>query len=71
MPDNIIKVISTCHDCPCFFEECESVMSEGFNFCSLSDQTNKPVVMKHDVDEGIDPECPLRKSNYVLSLKDK
>lgn len=65
MSYSILKVIDACCNCPCLKYEYELCL------CSLYERTNKPPQMKHDVDEGIDPECPLKKANYVLSLRDK
>ena len=67
--DTIHKVIDKCRDCPCFTEEFETAMYEGDYHCNLYDATNETnPQMVHDVDKGIDPNCPMKKNNYYLSV---
>lgn len=65
MAYNFCKIIRKCCECPCLKYKYELCL------CGLDNGRDNSPKMIHDVEEGIDPNCPLKKVNYTLAVSER
>jgi hypothetical protein len=66
MKEKKIFVI-TCSKCPLHFHDYDNDDDVVLQHLCILDSTEFPCEMEHDIETGVDPNCPLNKNDILIS----